>query len=102
MPTEPDLLTTLAVALREVDGIEIGTGVMWGISWDRPVRRLGEFLDGLLPLLAGEKARAAGEIRTTSTPPGRRPPGSSRSTGSCRPTARCSTARASPAPRTPP
>lgn len=105
MPYEPDLLTVLAVALREVDTIEVGTGVvpiqnqhpmqlaqraltlslisggrfilglgmthaavtegMWGIPWDRPVRRLNEYLDGLLPLLAGEPANAAGEIYTT-------------------------------------
>lgn len=105
MPYEPDLLTVLAVAMREVDTIEVGTGVvpiqnqhpmqlaqraltlnliaggrftlglgmthaavtegMWGIPWDRPVRRLNEYLDGLLPLLAGEAADAAGEIYTT-------------------------------------
>lgn len=38
---------------------------MWGIPWDRPVRRLNEFLDGLLPLLAGESANATGEIVST-------------------------------------
>lgn len=105
MPYEPDLLTVLAVALREVDGIEVGTGVvpiqnqhpmqlaqraltlnliaggrfilglgmthaavtegMWGIPWDKPVRRLNEYLDGLLPLLAGEPAAATGETVTT-------------------------------------
>jgi F420-dependent oxidoreductase-like protein len=105
MPYEPDLLTVLAVALREVDGIEVGTGVvpiqnlhpmlmaqraltvnliaggrfilglgmthaavtegMWGIPWDKPVRRLNEYLDGLLPLLAGEPANATGETVTT-------------------------------------
>lgn len=105
MPNEPDLLTVLAVALREVDGIEVGTGVipiqnqhpmllaqraltlslisngrfilglgmthaavtegMWGIPWDKPVRRLREYLDGLQPLLAGEPADAAGETVTT-------------------------------------
>ncbi|MGW0162265.1 TIGR03564 family F420-dependent LLM class oxidoreductase [Mycobacterium sp. NPDC003323] len=105
MPYEPDLLTVLAVALREVDTIEVGTGVvpiqnqhpmqlaqraltldaisggrfilglgmthaavtegMWGIPWDRPVRRLNEYLDGLLPLLAGEPADASGELYTT-------------------------------------
>lgn len=105
MPYEPDLLTVLAVAFREVDGIEVGTGVvpiqnqhpmqlaqraltlnliadgrfilglgmthaavtegMWGIPWDKPVRRLNEYLDGLLPLLAGEAADAAGETVTT-------------------------------------
>ncbi|MBS9533325.1 TIGR03564 family F420-dependent LLM class oxidoreductase [Mycobacterium sp. M1] len=105
LPNEPDLLTVLAVALREVDGIEAATGVlpiqnqhpmllaqraltlsllsggrfvlglglthqvvtegMWGIPWDKPVRRLREYLDGLLPLLAGEPADAVGETVTT-------------------------------------
>jgi F420-dependent oxidoreductase-like protein len=105
LPFEPDLLTALAVVLREVDGIEVGTGVlpiqnqhpmllaqraltlslisngrfvlglgmthqvvsegMWGIPWDRPVRRLREYLDGLQPLLAGEPAEAVGETVTT-------------------------------------
>jgi len=105
LPYEPDLLTILAIALREVDGIEVASAVvpiqnqhpmqmaqraltvslasqgrfllglgmthaavtegMWGIPWDRPVRRLNEFLDGLLPLLAGEPADATGEIVTT-------------------------------------
>lgn len=105
LPHEPDLLTVLAVALREVDGIEVGTGVlpiqnqhpmllaqraltlnligagrfvlglglshrlvtegMWGISWDRPVRRMREYLDGLQPLLAGQPADVTGEIVTT-------------------------------------
>jgi F420-dependent oxidoreductase-like protein len=102
---EPDLLTLLALALHEVDGITVGTGVipmqfrhpavlaqqaltvnlisggrlklgigmthpmisegMYGVSWDRHVRRLNEFLDGLLPLLHGEEAKATGEITTT-------------------------------------
>jgi len=105
LPYEPDLLTILAVALREVDTIEVASGVvpiqnqhpmqmaqraltvslasggrfilglgmthaavtegMWGIPWDRPVRRLNEYLDGLLPLLAGEPANATGETVTT-------------------------------------
>jgi F420-dependent oxidoreductase-like protein len=105
LPYEPDLLTVLAVAFREVDTIEVGSGVvpiqnqhpmllaqraltlslisggrfllglglthqavsegMWGIPWDKPVRRLNEFLDGLLPLLAGEPANAQGETVTT-------------------------------------
>jgi F420-dependent oxidoreductase-like protein len=105
LPYEPDLLTILAVALREVDDIEVATGVvpiqnqhpmqmaqraltvslasrgrfilglgmthqavtegMWGIPWDKPVRRLNEYLDGLLPLLAGESAAATGQTVTT-------------------------------------
>lgn len=105
MPYEPDLLTVLAVVFREVDRIEVGTGVipiqnqhpmllaqraltlslisggrfvlglgmthqavtegMWGIPWDKPVRRLREYLDGLQPLLAGAAADATGETVTT-------------------------------------
>jgi len=105
LPYEPDLLSVLAVALREVDTIEVASGVvpiqnqhpmqmaqraltvslasggrfilglgmthaavtegMWGIPWDKPVRRLNEYLDGLLPLLAGEPANAVGETVTT-------------------------------------
>ncbi len=105
LPYEPDLLTVLAIALREVDTIEAASGVvpiqnqhpmhmaqraltvslasggrfllglgmthaavtegMWGIPWDRPVRRLNEYLDGLLPLIAGEPVNAVGETVTT-------------------------------------
>lgn len=38
---------------------------MWGISWGKPIRRMNEYLDGLLPLLNGEPADAAGELVTT-------------------------------------
>jgi len=105
LPYEPDLLLTLAVALREVPDIHVGTGVLpiqvehpmamaqraltvnlisggrltlglglshrtvtervWGIPWDRPIRRMSEYLDGLLPLLDGRKADPAGETVTT-------------------------------------
>jgi 5,10-methylenetetrahydromethanopterin reductase len=105
MPWQADILTVLAVAFREVDTIEVATGVlpiqnqqpmlmaqraltlslisggrfilglgmthrivtegMWGIPWDKPVRRLGEYLDGLLPLLDGKDANATGETVTT-------------------------------------
>ena len=37
---------------------------MWGISWDRAVRQMREYLDGLQPLLAGEPADATGEFWT--------------------------------------
>jgi 5,10-methylenetetrahydromethanopterin reductase len=104
MPFDGDLLTALAVALREVDGIEIGSAVlpiqnqhpmqmaqraltlntiaggrfilglgmthqavtegMWGIPYDKPVRRMREYLDALQPLLAGEAVNAVGETVT--------------------------------------
>jgi F420-dependent oxidoreductase-like protein len=105
LPYDPDLTTILAVALHEVDTIEVGSGVipiqvqhptqlaqraltlnaiaggrfslgigmshrmvteqMWGISWDKPVRQMREYLDGLQPLLAGQPAEATGEFWTT-------------------------------------
>ena len=105
LPYDPDLLTILAVALREVDTIEVGSGVvpiqvqhpthlaqraltlnliaggrftlgigmshrmvterMWGISYEKPLRRMREYLDGLLPLLAGKAADAVGDTVTT-------------------------------------
>ena len=105
MPYDPDLLTVLAVAFREVNAIEVGSAVlpiqnqhpmllaqraltlnliadgrfilglgmthqavtegMWGIPWDKPLRRMREYLDGLQPLLAGQAAVAVGETVTT-------------------------------------
>jgi 5,10-methylenetetrahydromethanopterin reductase len=105
LPYDPDLTTLLAVALREVDTLEVGSGVipiqvqhptqlaqraltlnlisggrfalgigmshrmvteqMWGISWDKPLRQMREYLDGLQPLLAGQAAEAEGEFWTT-------------------------------------
>ena len=37
---------------------------MWGYSFDKPVRHAREYLDALMPLLAGEAARATGETIT--------------------------------------
>ena len=104
MPFDGDLLTVLAVAMREVDGIEVGSAVlpiqnqhpmlmaqraltlnviaggrfilglgmthqavtegMWGIPYDKPVRRMREYLDALEPLLAGEAVNSVGETAT--------------------------------------
>ena len=104
MPFDGDLVTALAVALREVDTIEVGSAVlpiqnqhpvqmaqkaltlntiaggrfilglgmthqavtegMWGIPYDKPVRRMREYLDALQPLLAGEVVNAVGETVT--------------------------------------
>lgn len=38
---------------------------MWGISYAKPIRRMNEYLDGLLPLLNGEPADVSGELVTT-------------------------------------
>ena len=104
MPFDGDLLTALAVAMREVDGIEVGSAVlpiqnqhpmqmaqraltlntiaggrfilglgmthqavtegMWGIPYDKPVRRMREYLDALQPLLDGKSVNAVGETVT--------------------------------------
>jgi 5,10-methylenetetrahydromethanopterin reductase len=71
----PMLMAQRALTLNQIAGgrFTLGVGVthravtegMWGISWDRSVKRLGEYLDGLLPLLAGEPVNAAGEMLTT-------------------------------------
>jgi 5,10-methylenetetrahydromethanopterin reductase len=105
LPYDPDLTTLLAVALREVDTLEVGSGVipiqvqhptqlaqraltlnlisggrfalgigvshrmvaeqMWGVTWDKAVRQMREYLDCLLPLLAGQPAEAVGDFWTT-------------------------------------
>ncbi|MGV0643808.1 TIGR03564 family F420-dependent LLM class oxidoreductase [Mycolicibacterium sp. XJ2546] len=105
LPYDPDLLTVLTVAFREIDTLEIASGVIpiqiqhptqlaqraltlntiadgrfllgiglshrmvtegvWGISYDRPVRQMREYLDALLPLLSGAPADATGEFWTT-------------------------------------
>jgi len=120
MPNDPDTLTVLAVAGREVPRIEFATGVlpiqpqhpmnlaqraltvnaitggrltlgiglthqvvtegMWGIPYDRPLRRMGEYLDGLLPLLCPHPGRRIGRcgrrrIRRHRLRPGRAGPG---------------------------
>jgi F420-dependent oxidoreductase-like protein len=71
----PMLMAQRALTLNLIAGgrFTLGVGVthravtegMWGISWDRSVRRLSEYLDGLLPLLDGEPVNASGEMLTT-------------------------------------
>ena len=63
----------LTVSLISGGRLTLGLGLshravterVWGVPWDRPIRRMGEYLDGLLPLLDGRKADAAGETVTT-------------------------------------
>ena len=71
----PMLLAQRALTVNAVVGgrLSLGLGLshqvvtegMWGVPYDHPVRRTNEFLDGLLPLLAGEKVSAAGDFVTT-------------------------------------
>jgi F420-dependent oxidoreductase-like protein len=71
----PTQLAQRALTLNMVSGgrFTLGIGMshrmvteqMWGISYDKPLRRMREYLDGLLPLLAGQAAAAVGETVTT-------------------------------------
>ena len=100
-----DALTAIAVAAREVEGIEFGTAVvpiqprhpqalasqaltaqsasgnrlalgiglshqfvvehLWGLAFDRPVRRMREYLEALVPLLNGEATDLHGDLITS-------------------------------------
>jgi 5,10-methylenetetrahydromethanopterin reductase len=74
-PRHPMVLAQQALTVSLISGgrLRLGIGLthpiisegMYGIPWERNVRRLNEYLDGLLPLLAGEEADAAGELITT-------------------------------------
>lgn len=44
---------------------QLVTEGMWGVPYSSPVKRTNEFLDGLLPLLAGDKVSAKGDFTTT-------------------------------------
>lgn len=71
----PMLTAQRALTLGLISGgrFHLGLGVnhpgmseeIWGVPWKKPVRLIGEYLDGLLPLLAGEAASSVGEMVTT-------------------------------------
>ncbi len=71
----PSLLAQRALVVNQIAGgrLKLGVGVnhpgitdeMWGIPFEKPVRLMREYLDGLLPLLAGKPADASGEMVTT-------------------------------------
>jgi F420-dependent oxidoreductase-like protein len=71
----PMQLAQRALTLSLISGgrFKLGIGMshrlvtegMWGVSWDRALRQMREYLDGLQPLLAGRPADAAGEFWTT-------------------------------------
>lgn len=70
----PMLLAQRALTLNAIAGgrFTLGIGLthaavtegMWGISWAKPIRRLTEYLDALLPLLDGQPADVSGELVT--------------------------------------
>ena len=71
----PTLLAQRALIVNQIAGgrLKLGLGVnhpgitdeMWGIPFEKPVRLMREYLDGLLPLLASKPADAVGEMITT-------------------------------------
>src|SRR4051812_10867405 len=83
----PTLLAQRALVVNQIASgrLKLGLGVnhpgitneMWGIPFEKPVRLMREYLDGLLPLLAGKPADAVGEMVTTRVAlqiPGAPPP----------------------------
>ncbi|EGD53639.1 TIGR03564 family F420-dependent LLM class oxidoreductase [Gordonia neofelifaecis] len=71
----PMLLAQRALTTNAIIGprLHLGLGLshqvvtegMWGVSYKRPIQRTNEYLDGLLPLLKGEKVSSAGDLVTT-------------------------------------
>jgi 5,10-methylenetetrahydromethanopterin reductase len=71
----PMLTAQRALTLSALSGgrFKLGLGVnhpqmseqFWGTAWEKPVRRMNEYLDGVQPLLAGEEVDAVGETVTT-------------------------------------
>jgi 5,10-methylenetetrahydromethanopterin reductase len=70
----PMLMAQRALTLNAIAGgrFILGLGMthqavtegMWGIPYDKPVRRMREYLDALQPLLAGEAVNVVGETVT--------------------------------------
>lgn len=73
-PRHPAMLATQAATVSAISGgrFTLGIGLshqlviegMFGMTWERPVRHMREYLDILLPLLDGEAAAAEGETLT--------------------------------------
>ncbi|MCX7621141.1 MAG: LLM class flavin-dependent oxidoreductase, partial [Acidimicrobiales bacterium] len=63
-PRHPQVLASQALTVQAAIGGRLALGVglshqfvvehLWGLPWDRPVRRMRDYLDALLPLLSGE------------------------------------------------
>ena len=76
-PRHPMVLANQALTVQDACGgrFVLGIGLshqmvvegVWGLSFDRPVRYLREYLSVLVPLLAGEQVSFAGEMIRTST-----------------------------------
>ena len=73
----PQVMAQQALSVQAFSGgrLTLGIGLshqvviegLWGLSYDRPVRYLSEYLDALCPMLAGESVSAHGEVVTCVT-----------------------------------
>ena len=73
-PRHPMMLAGQALTVSQVSGgrLDLGIGLshqmvvegMWGLPFDKPVRRMREYLEALVPLLAGEDPQYGGETVT--------------------------------------
>lgn len=71
----PMMLAQQALTVSQIigDRLVLGIGLshqvvvegMWGLSYDKPLRHMREYLDSLMPLLAGEQVSSEGETITT-------------------------------------
>ncbi len=70
----PMMLAGQALTVSQVSGgrLDLGIGLshqlviegMWGMTWDKPVRQMREYLEALVPLLRGEDPHFGGETVT--------------------------------------
>jgi F420-dependent oxidoreductase-like protein len=79
-PRHPSMLAAQARTVQEAIGGHLSLGIglshqvivegMWGISFDKPVRYMREYLEALAPLLRGENVSVKGErVSATSLSP---------------------------------
>ncbi len=76
-PRHPQMLAQQAATVNEAVGgrLVLGVGLshpvvvegMWGMSYEKPVRYMREYLSILVPLLQGETVMAEGEVLTART-----------------------------------
>ena len=74
-PRHPQMLAQQALTVNEIIGDRLVLGIgpshkpvvegSWGISFDKPIRHLREYLECLMPLLHDKKVRFDGESLTT-------------------------------------
>lgn len=73
-PRHPQMLAQQALTVNDAIGGRLVLGIgpshkpviegQWGMSFDKPIRHLREYLEILMPLLAEQKANVAGDVLT--------------------------------------